>query len=146
MKSVRLGVFGALLMLCSLVLTACGGGDTSDIALYPGATALEPDATTLTTFKDAMKPVKEAKLEMFAIKDDPAAIRAHYEAQYADKGWKKEPVTDAAKQQEAVGSWALAYEKSGKLSTLTLVPAAQASARFPNAGGSNVLLKISGAR
>jgi hypothetical protein len=146
LKSVRFGFFGVLLLALSLLLAACGGGDLTDIAGYPGATTLEPDAATLTTFKDAMKPVREAKLEMFAIKDDPAAIRAHYEAQYADKGWKKEPVTDAAKQQEASGSWAIAYEKGGKLSTLTLVPAAQAAARFPNAGGNNVLLKISGSR
>lgn len=147
MKVARLLLFALILVASSLLLVACGSS-APDVAPYAGAVKFEPPADTMKTFKDNLKGVKEAALETYAVKDDINAVRSYYESQFKDKGWhdNKEEIKDAAKQIEQAGGWALAFEKSGKIYTLTMTPATAAAARFPQAENSNVLVVVSGAR
>ncbi len=145
MKFLRGSLLAALLCFSALTLTACGSDGSTDIAPYAGATAFTADKTTQDTFKNALKGVKEAKLETFAVKDDPAAVKAFYESQFKDTGWtdRHEMIEDASKQQTTSNGWALAYEKGPKLVSLTLTPANLAAGRFPEAKNQNVLVIIS---
>ncbi len=147
-KNARLISLTLLLLLCSLGLAACGNETPSEIAPYTGARTLPLDQASTDSVKTALKGIKEVKLETFAIKDDPALVKAYYEVQYKDKGWadQKDKVAEVARQQQTPGGWTLIYEKGGKLTSLVLTPGNAASAKFPTAQGENVLVILSGAK
>ena len=143
-KTFRPTILVSLLLLASLLLTACG--DTGpEIPPYAGARAIQVDAATQNSFKEGLKGIKEANLATYAVKDDPAAVKAYYDSQYKDKGWadRSAEIEVAAKQQQTQNGWALAYEKGGKVVSLVLTPGAAAATRFPAAQGDNVLVVIS---
>lgn len=144
-KFVRQSGLLLILLLLTLTLAACGGEAGADVAPYGGATVLQVDQATQDSFKNTVKGIKEAKLQTFAIKDDPSAVRAYYDSQYKDKGWtdKHEEIKEAATQVQNQNGWALAFEKGGKVVSLVLTPAAAAAARFPEAQGQNVLVVVS---
>jgi hypothetical protein len=143
-KIVRVTFLGPLLLVVSLLLAACGDAPP-DITPYTGARAITVDQTTQNSFKEGLKGIKDATLTTYAIKDDPTAVRSYYDSQYKDNGWtdRSAEIKDAATQQQAQNGWALAYEKGSKVVSLVMTPGAAAAARFPDAGGDNVLVVIS---
>jgi hypothetical protein len=143
----RAGVLLPLLLLASLLLTACG--DTPQaIAPYAGARTITVDQATQDSFKQGLKGIKEAKMATYAIKDDPAAVKSYYDSQYKDNGWtdRSKEIAEAATQQQAQNGWALAYEKGNEVVSLVLTPGAAAAVRFPEAQGDNVLVVISASK
>ena len=142
----RSGLIG-LLLVFSLALVACG--DTPvEVPVYTGATPLTADQAALDAAKNDLKSLKDVKIETYAFKDDPAQVKAYYQAQYKDKGWadQQDKVADLAKQQQTPGGWVLVYEKNGRVVSLVATPASTAGAKFPNAQGENVLSIISGSK
>ncbi len=136
-----------LLLLASLLLTACGDNPQA-IAPYASARPITVDQATQDSFKQGLKGIKEANLATYAIKDDPAAVKSYYDSQYKDNGWtdRSKEIAEAATQQQAQNGWALAYEKGNKVVSLVLTPGAAAAARFPEAQGDNVLVVISASK
>lgn len=143
-KIFRPGFLVPLLLVASLLLTACGDA-AQEIAPYTGARTITVDQATQNSFKEGLKGIKDANLTTYAVKDDPAAVKSYYDSQYKDKGWvdRSAAIDVAAKQQQTQNGWALAYEKNGKVVSLVLTPGAAAATRFPAAQGDNVLVVIS---
>jgi hypothetical protein len=143
-KPFRSSFLVVLLLLASLLLTACGDA-AQEIAPYSGARTINVDAATQNSFKEGLKGIKEAKLTTYAVKDDPATVKSYYDAQYKEKGWsdRSQEIAEASTQQQAQNGWALAYEKSGKFVSLVMTPGAAAATRFPEAQGDNVLVIVS---
>ncbi len=149
-KIMRISSLLVLVALLSLTLAACGNEDTTAVAPYGGAKAFELDANTQNSFKEALKGIKDAKIESFTTKDDPTAVKAFYDSQYKDKGWtnraEETTVAEAIKAQTANAGWALAYEKGSKVVSISLTPSTVAASRFANTNGENVLVVISASK
>jgi hypothetical protein len=105
----RAGFLLPLLLLASLLLTACGDNPQA-IAPYASARTITVGQATQDSFKQGLKGIKEAKMATYAIKDDPAAVKSYYDSQYKDNGWtdRSKEITEAAAQQQAQNGWALA--------------------------------------
>ncbi len=133
-----------LLLGCSLGLAACGSEGESEIAPYSAARPLTIDKSAEDSVKTALKGVKGVKVETFAFKDDPIAVKTYYETKFKELGWldQKEKIAEVAKQQNPSG-WALTYEKGGKVMSLVMTPGTMAAPKFPEAQGDNVLVILS---
>ena len=145
----KFSLLAVTLLLFSIGLSACGDGGIADVTPFTGATLLQNNKNTQDSFEKSLKGVKQGKLVTYAIKDDPATIKTHYENQFREKNWTDhhEAIAESSKALESQKGWALAYTRGNETVSLVLTPNNSTTASlYPEATGQNILTIISAAK